>query len=284
MAAKDVMAPSARSDSGTLQTRILSAAVMLPVAAAIVWIGGWAFILLVSVLSALMYWEWYRMPDAGGESATTRSASLYVGVAGCLLAPLPVLPIDVWITVVGGGFLMLTAVVLLQESAGHREFRLAGYIYIWLSGAAMAGLRAMPDDGLVTVIWLFGVVVATDTCAYFTGRTLGGPKLAPKISPKKTWSGLIGGVVGAAVVGVVVASIVEADMVTISLVSGGLAIIAQTGDLVVSKAKRKFDVKDSSNLIPGHGGVLDRLDGFLAVSLVMAVLSFAGGGSPLSWL
>lgn len=256
---------------------------MLPVAAAVVWVGGWPFALLVSVLSAAMFWEWHRMPGDGGDPARSRS-SLYVGVAGCLLAPLPVLSADVWITVVGGGFLVLTVGVLLQEGAEHRGFRLTGYIYIWLSGAAMAWLRAMPDDGLVTVVWLFGIVVATDTAAYFTGKTLGGPKLAPRISPKKTWSGLFGGMAGAAIVGGVLAAVIEADIAPVALASGGFAIIAQIGDLLVSKAKRKFDVKDSSNLIPGHGGVLDRFDGFLAVSLVMAALSFAAGGSFLSWL
>lgn len=258
---------------------------MLPVAAAVVWVGGWPFVLLVSVLSALMFWEWHRMPGTGGESATSRSASLYIGVAGCLLAPVPLLSTEVWITVVGGGLAVLMAGLLMQEGAGYREFRWTGFIYIWLSGAAMAWLRAMPDDGLVIVVWLFGVVVATDTAAYFTGRTLGGPKLAPRISPKKTWSGLFGGVAGAAIVGALIAKFTGTlAILPVALISGSFAVIAQIGDLLVSKAKRKFDVKDSSNLIPGHGGVLDRLDGFLAVSLVMAALSLAVGGSPLSWL
>lgn len=258
---------------------------MLPVAAAVVWVGGWPFALLVSALAAAMFWEWHRMPVSGGEPARSHSASMHVGIDGCLLAPVAALLTDVRIALLSGaGLAVLMAAMLLFDGPGHRGFRLSGYIYIWLSGAAMAWLRAMPDDGLVTVVWLFGIVVATDTCAYFTGRTLGGPKLAPRISPKKTWSGLFGGMAGAAIVGGVLAAVIEADVASVALASGGFAVIAQIGDLLVSKAKRNFDVKDSSNLIPGHGGVLDRLDGFLAVSLVMAALSLAAGGSLLSWL
>ena len=135
-----------------------------------------------------------------------------------------------------------------------------------------------------TVIWLGAVVVTTDTAAYFTGRTLGGPKLAPKISPKKTWSGLLGGVAGAAIVGGLIAAVVGGSNVALlALLGGAFAVVAQLGDLLVSKAKRTFDVKDSSNLIPGHGGVLDRLDGFLSTSLAMAALAALGGGSPLTW-
>jgi phosphatidate cytidylyltransferase len=146
------------------------------------------------------------------------------------------------------------------------------------------GLRELDMLGMETVIWLGAVVVMTDTCAYFTGRSLGGPKLAPKISPKKTWSGLVGGIVGAAIAGAIVATVVDANIVTVTLISGAFAIVAQIGDLAISKAKRAFDVKDSGNVIPGHGGVLDRFDGILSSSLVMALLSLIGGGSPLVWL
>lgn len=169
-------------------------------------------------------------------------------------------------------------------SREHRAFLAAGFVYVLLACISLVWLRGLDPAGMVTVVWLLAVVVTTDTAAYFTGRTLGGPKLAPKISPKKTWSGLLGGMSGAAIAGGVVAANVDgANILTLGLIGGGFAVVAQLGDLLVSKAKRAFGVKDSSNLIPGHGGVLDRLDGFLSASLVLAALALLGGGSPLTW-
>jgi phosphatidate cytidylyltransferase len=166
----------------------------------------------------------------------------------------------------------------------RRVFLVTGFAYIWLACSAAVWIRGLDPAGMATVVWLGVAVVMTDTFAYFTGRTLGGPKLAPKISPKKTWSGLVGGIVGAAVASGILAGVIDANIVTVALVSGGLAVVAQIGDLAVSKAKRAYGVKDSGNIIPGHGGMLDRFDGVLSASIAIALLSLAGGGSPLLWL
>jgi phosphatidate cytidylyltransferase len=129
------------------------------------------------------------------------------------------------------------------------------------------------------VFWLFAVVWATDTAAYISGRLIGGPKLAPRFSPNKTWAGLIGGALAAALVGVIAATLMgDAPMPSMALASAGLAVVAQAGDLVESALKRRFGVKDASTLIPGHGGVLDRLDGMLfAAPVFVALMMWTGG-------
>lgn len=279
------MAPrSERPETGSLRLRIASAAVMAPAALLAAWLGGWVFALLAAAAAGLMYWEWHGM-SAGGPGRE-RGMSWYVGIAGCTAGPVFLLLFGPNAAVFTGvAVAVLLAITLAVDSPAHATFRWAGFPYIFLSSVAMVWLRELPAYGLATVLWVFAAVVATDTGAYFTGRTLGGPKLAPRISPKKTWSGLLGGMVAAAIAGVMVAQILgRPELPQMALASGALAIVAQIGDLLVSKAKRRFAIKDSSNLIPGHGGVLDRLDGFLAVSLVVAIASVARGGSALTWL
>jgi phosphatidate cytidylyltransferase len=134
------------------------------------------------------------------------------------------------------------------------------------------------------LLWVLALVWATDTGAYIAGRRIGGAKLAPRISPNKTWSGLGGGIAAAALVGAVAALWLGTSSVWLLLgVSAALAIVEQVGDLAESAFKRRFGVKDSSDIIPGHGGVLDRVDGLLAVIVAVAGLSLAGGGSVLLW-
>jgi phosphatidate cytidylyltransferase len=135
-----------------------------------------------------------------------------------------------------------------------------------------------------TLFWLSAVVWATDIGAYVIGRQVGGPLLAPKWSPRKTWAGLLGGIACAALAGWAMAGVFGATpMLTVVMVSAGLAIVEQFGDLAESVAKRRFGVKDASSLIPGHGGLLDRLDGLLAVIPAVALLTLFGGGSVLTW-
>ncbi len=273
---KDAMAQqSAPSSPSSLTLRFVSAAVMLPVVFGAVWLGGWYFAGLVALAAGLMYWEWQGLCGEKG-----RKANLFA--LFCASGPLVLLIAGSTQTLVG--WILMTLVIFLLHRYGRQGFLAAGFAYIYLACIGLVWLRGLDMAGMETVIWLGAVVVMTDTCAYFTGRTLGGPKLAPKISPKKTWSGLVGGIVGAAAAGAVVAGFVETNIVTITLLSGVLAVVAQIGDLAISKAKRTFNVKDSSNIIPGHGGVLDRFDGILSTSLAMVLLSLAGGASPLLWL
>jgi phosphatidate cytidylyltransferase len=157
-----------------------------------------------------------------------------------------------------------------------------GVLYVGLPCLAVLWLLEDPKAGFVTLIWLMAVTWATDTGGYVAGRLIGGPKLAPRISPNKTWAGLAGGIVGALAVGLVVALwFGQGNVGAILLISGVLAIVGQGGDLFESWVKRHFGVKDASSLIPGHGGVLDRVDGLVAVSLAVAIFELWIGHSPL---
>jgi phosphatidate cytidylyltransferase len=162
--------------------------------------------------------------------------------------------------------------------------RLAGALCLGLAAAALIWLRADQEVGRANVLFLMLVVWATDTGAYAAGRLAGGPKLCPRISPRKTWAGAGGGVACAMTVGFVVAHIVSQGLVPHALVAAaGLSVVAQAGDLLESAVKRHFGVKDSGHLIPGHGGFLDRLDGFLAVAPVAALLASAFGRGAVLW-
>jgi phosphatidate cytidylyltransferase len=160
----------------------------------------------------------------------------------------------------------------------------AGGGTLWLTLGALGFLwLGLGPAGRDTTLWLLAVVWATDIGAYAAGRSLGGPRLAPRISPNKTWAGLIGGVSCAALVTLAAAALTGSPWPLLVATSVGLAVVAQLGDLAESYAKRHFGVKDSSGLIPGHGGLLDRLDGLLAAAIAAALVTVATGESPLAW-
>jgi phosphatidate cytidylyltransferase len=167
--------------------------------------------------------------------------------------------------------------------AGRRGWAAAGVPYAGALAIAPVALRSDRDDGFLAIILLFAIVWATDIVAYFAGRALGGPKLMPLVSPKKTWSGAIGGTVAALVVALAVAKIADvasalAGWLAIAVLAVILSVIAQAGDLFESFLKRRFGAKDSSHLIPGHGGLMDRLDGFVTASAVAALIGLLRGG------
>jgi phosphatidate cytidylyltransferase len=156
---------------------------------------------------------------------------------------------------------------------------LAGYAYIALAVVAAFWIRHDSKVGQITFLWLLGAVWATDIFAFVAGRSFGGRKLAPSISPGKTWSGLAGGVAAAALVSVAFVGWVAADWLELAVWGGLIAVAAQAGDLLESAMKRRFGLKDSSHLIPGHGGILDRVDGLLAALLLLAAVHIVGGGA-----
>jgi phosphatidate cytidylyltransferase len=175
---------------------------------------------------------------------------------------------------------------LLTRGSGDRLWSAAAFAYGAVIVLVPPLVRAYPEIGILGLIWMFAVVWATDIAAYFTGRALGGPKLWPAVSPKKTWSGFLGGVFAAVVAGYLVALIGRRLGIDHSFGLGAtiaLSIVAsiasQLGDLGESALKRHCDVKDSSHLIPGHGGVMDRLDGFWAVCLIVGLILLAGYGA-----
>jgi len=168
----------------------------------------------------------------------------------------------------------------------HFGWLLVGIPYIGAPTYALIFVRNAPDKGFETVLWIFVMVWAADTFAYAAGRTFGGPKLAPSISPNKTWSGLFGGVAGAGAVGAITALVLNHNsVIPLALVSAALGAISQGGDLMESWIKRRFGKKDAGSLIPGHGGLFDRVDGLLAAALVVALVSIISSkGSILTWV
>ncbi|MBR9970633.1 phosphatidate cytidylyltransferase [Magnetospirillum sp. J10] len=261
-----------------LRTRILSALVMAPPALAAVWYGGWAFAMLVAVAAAIMCWEWHgmvvkRFPVAG-----------WVAAFGCAIATLLALhsPSLAVLLVVAAAI----ASAAMAPLAGERPRLWAGMgaLYAGLPSVALVWLRQEPQTGLITVIWLFLLVWATDIGAYAAGRTIGGPLLMPAVSPKKTWAGLLGGMVSAMVAGAGIVWLSGVSTLPALIIgSAVLAVIAQAGDLLESWVKRRCDVKDSSAIIPGHGGVLDRVDGLLAAAVAVALAALASGQAVLLW-
>lgn len=256
-----------------LLTRILSALVLAPLVLLAIYFGGFWFAALVCLAAGLMGWEWARMCNSGrlDWSGTLVIAVLSLVTPVFLFTPSPA----------ALSFVLLGAVVALSAGALRGEklnvWLLPGTVYIGLACLAFLWLRSVPAEGRNLVFWLLAVVWATDIGAYFAGRGIGGPKLAPKISPNKTWAGLLGGMLAAALIGVVAAGLQGGDVIL--LVAGGmvLAVVAQGGDLLESWCKRRFGVKDSSHIIPGHGGILDRVDGLLPVFPVAFLYIWAVG-------
>ncbi len=189
-----------------------------------------------------------------------------------------------FIAIVAGATIGLVVEWLgLCRRSGWASLRPAGLAYIVVAGAALLWLRQDPIAGRADVLFLLLVVWAGDIGAYLIGRWLGGPRLAPRISPGKTWSGAAGGLLAAIAAGLLVAHVLSAATWRAVLIAAFLGIVAQAGDLLESFVKRCLEVKDSGQLIPGHGGLLDRLDGVLAAAPVAALLAFALGRGVVLW-
>lgn len=264
-----------KAPASELQLRVLSGVVMIAVALAALWFGGVAFWALVSLLAVAMIVEWAQMAQAGTWQ-TVLGGLLATGVMTLSLSfldpvQLVAIPDRLIATIVDltGLAAILYAVITFRARLG------AGLLYAVFPAVALIFLREQPGQGLMLALWTLTIVWATDIGAYFAGRAIGGPKLAPKVSPSKTWAGLGGGMVAALLVGGLVAWF--GKLAPAFYVAGApLAVAAQMGDLFESWLKRRSGVKDSGKLLPGHGGVLDRLDGLVPVALLVAA-GVAGG-------
>ena len=257
-----------QSRAGDLRLRVLSALVLAPVALVAVWLGGWVFALLLAVAAVLMSIETARLLfDVEGPAAAAPLAATSVFAIVLATAGLP------------GAAVALAAAGTAFSLAG-RSWKaqplwpaLVAYPYVVLPLIALIWLREDTSHGLVAIFWLLALVWAVDICAYFAGRFIGGPKLAPRISPKKTWAGLIGGMAGAVIVAIGFSLwLDEGSPVILASMAIGLTVLEQIGDFAESALKRRAGVKDSGTLIPGHGGILDRVDGLIAVVLGAALL------------
>ena len=220
----------------------------------------------------------------GGDLVTrTLSALLMAPVA--LAATYFGTPYFEILVAIGAGIALGEWSGLRLPGVGKGGWITVGFAYIVLPGLALVWLRAHPTLGLETVFWLMAVVWATDIGAYAAGRLIGGPKLAPALSPKKTWAGLLGGMACAAAVGIVTADLVGKESgIALASLSAATAALAQGGDLFESWVKRRSGAKDSGTIIPGHGGILDRIDGLLAAAAAIALIELVSGGKVLAWL
>ena len=261
------MTPPAPAASGLseLQKRILSGLVMAAMAITVAIFGGWFFALFWCVAACLVGEEWQRIVHGQPSSALRLATMLAIilAVLGGFWASWPVL------------ILALLAAPLIAFTLGTNNPRDTGIgvLYGAALGAGVVLCRGQDLTGMVVILWLFAVVWGTDTVAYFTGRALGGPKLWPRVSPKKTWSGALGGLLGAAILGAgVLASLGVAWQWQHGVLSILLSMASQMGDLFESAIKRRYDVKDSGTLIPGHGGFMDRLDGFIFAVVLAAII------------
>jgi phosphatidate cytidylyltransferase len=297
MGVKDVTEhPVNDTQKSNLTIRIISALVMMPVVVATTYLGYPYFNLLVCLCAVLMAWEYSRMISGGRFGYD--GGVLIIGLVGAVLLAS--------IHNYSAAFLLLgVEVVVFLSIDVARRFIFNAPMYsprmekivkpansLWMAagvaymGGACVGLIWMRNDwdnGLLVVIWILVLVWASDSGAYAAGRLIGGPKLAPTISPNKTWAGLAGCVVSAGIVGAVVAQSTYPDtMYWLIAISALIGLVSQIGDLVESAIKRRFGVKDSSNLIPGHGGVLDRVDALLAAIFATALISLINKGPLLS--
>ncbi len=252
-----------------LRLRIISAIALAAVVLAATWMGGWAFNLVAAAIAPLIYYEW---------STITRLAEkdFKANAFGWLIVLLIALDLAI-----GGGELSMpllsggaiTAAIFVLPRRGPWWIP-GGIIYAGLSGISLAAIRGDNQAGFVAMLFIFAVVWGTDILAYFVGRAIGGPKLAPRISPGKTWSGAIGGTVaGVAAGGLLTLGVFSRLSLWTMALAFLLSVASQIGDLFESFIKRRFGVKDSSHLIPGHGGVMDRVDGLVFACFAVFLLT-----------
>jgi phosphatidate cytidylyltransferase len=266
-----------------LRLRVLSALALVPLALLLVWWGGWGFAAFVALAVVVMGLEWAHLTGFryGRRSGWIAGAAvLAVGLGATLLIALGHAQAALACLLAG----MLLAGLVAWAAGGHPGWTALGVGYVGLPALALLWLRGVPELGLALLVWLLVVVWTTDTAAYFAGRAIGGPRLAPAISPSKTWAGLCGGMLGAALTGALAAWLLGSGRLLLAAGLGALlALVAQLGDLFESGCKRAAGVKDSGTLIPGHGGLLDRVDGLLFAAPALALLGLIAGPEALPW-
>ena len=249
-----------------LWPRVAAAVAMGSVALAATWIGGFLFAAFWWLASIVVLWEWQRL--VGGERLIV--ARVVAGAVALALAALSALH-DSIAGVVAALILGAAAVGWI---AGGRQgiWAAAGVLYAGALVASVGLLRVSPSFGMASILWLFAVVWGADIAAYFAGRLIGGPRLWPRVSPGKTWAGAIVGAFAGAVLGLMLAAWTN-RLAALFWLGLATAIVSELGDLFESALKRRFGVKDSSGLIPGHGGLMDRLDAFTSASFFAAVVA-----------
>jgi phosphatidate cytidylyltransferase len=252
-----------------LGIRTLSAVILVPVVLAIVWQGGLLFTGFAVALGILMAIEWVKISFGSNKAQLlvhqVAATSVIMGSTKFSLLAL---------------IILAALSIFLQRKDGLSFWKCIGVFYIGLPVLALSLLRDDTEFGLKAVIWCMVIVWSADVMAYFFGRIIGGPKMAPRLSPKKTWAGMLGAIVGAVLASGLLSKSSHIDFWPLAGLAAVFAIVEQGGDIFESAFKRHYGVKDSGRLIPGHGGVLDRIDGLIAVVFVAAMIGYIH--NPLS--
>ncbi|MGF7005215.1 phosphatidate cytidylyltransferase [Aminobacter sp. BE322] len=263
-----------------LQLRTISAVVLAIAALVLTWAGGLPFRLLSAGIALGIFYEWSRMSRTRAEGAWAPGQLGFVPEALILVFAVALALGAPAIVLIGLAVLATAVLWLLGRIREAGAWDAAGFAYAALSGLSLALLRGNDAAGLAAILFLFAVVWSTDIFAYFVGRSVGGPKLAPAISPGKTRSGAVGGAVGGVVAGVLLGLAVGAGNVAmLAGVALLLSVISQAGDLYESWVKRRHGYKDSGSIIPGHGGVMDRVDGLVAAAFALYVIGWLSGSA-----
>jgi phosphatidate cytidylyltransferase len=264
-------APAAAVEQGSrnLVMRVIAALVLAPLAIAIAYAGGWLWAALVTLAAIGLYLEWLTIVGARTPGVIAAGIVALFGAAVCLE-----------IGRIGATFLVAALGVILAAllSPRRRGWAAVGGCYAFAALVASVAVRLDPAWGFTALMFVLLIVWASDIGGYFLGRRIGGPKLCPRISPNKTWAGAIGGFLASLAMSGAFAVLGLGKTVPLLLLGAVLSIASQLGDLFESAVKRRFGVKDSGHIIPGHGGLMDRLDGFVAAVVLAAIFGFLRGG------
>ena len=269
---EDEAAPAAvaERDSRNLQMRVIVAVVLAPAAIAIAYAGGWMWAGLVTLAAIGLYVEWLTIVGAWRRTGVVAAGVIALAIAGLCLA-LGRIDASLFASALG-----LAGVALLSPE--RRSWIATGFLYAAAAEIGSVLVRLDQAWGFVALLLILLVVWVTDIGGYFAGRGIGGPKLWPRVSPKKTWAGAVGGFAASLVVAEAFVALGLGETGPTLLLGALLSVASQLGDLFESAVKRRFGVKDSSHVIPGHGGLLDRLDGYVAAVVLAAIFGFLRGG------
>jgi phosphatidate cytidylyltransferase len=264
-------ATPAGPEGRNLLLRVAAALVMAPLAVAIAYVGGWLWTALVTLAAVGLYLEWLAVIGASRPRVVLPGILILFGVGWLNLGHTTAMHVS--------AFIAFGIVVIGVFSSDRRIWAVIGICYALAALIASIAVRRDPTWGFAALLFVLLVVWVTDIGGYFAGRLIGGPKLWQRISPKKTWAGAIGGFAASLVVAAGFAVFDFGKTVPMLLLGAVLSVVSQLGDLFESAVKRRFGVKDSSHIIPGHGGLMDRLDGFIAAIVMAAIFGFLHGGA-----